>query len=107
MCGFSLITDGGDLRGVGHLDIQPGPHHLAQLPDVAVLDVPSVLPQVGRDSVRPGGLASHGPGHRVGLAAPQSAVTRLAERGNMININTQLQHTFEVWPTSPFLGNRY
>ncbi len=39
------------LVGRGHLQVQPDADDLAELSDVAVLDVPPVLPQVNRDRV--------------------------------------------------------
>ncbi len=64
--------------------------------NVAVLDVPPVLPQVRRNPVRPGLLAHQRRGHRVGFAPAPPTVTRLPQRRDMIDIDTQLQHTVKL-----------
>jgi len=48
---------------------------------------------MGRDAVGPRRLANDGPGHGIGLSMSQAPIARLAHRGNMINIQTQLKHT--------------
>jgi hypothetical protein len=49
-----------------------------------------ILAQVGGDAVRSDGLAGQGGLDRVGLAAPASAIPRLAERSHVIDVHTQL-----------------
>jgi len=52
--------------------------------------VAPVFPQMGRDPVGARGLASQGGGYRVRLASLAPAVTGLAQRGDVVNVYTQL-----------------
>src|ERR1700730_12428996 len=45
-------SDGDNCRRIGHFQIQPRPDGLAQAPDIAILDVPAVFPQMSRYPVR-------------------------------------------------------
>ena len=89
---LELERDGDDLRRVGHFQVEPGLDDLAQLPDVAVLHVPPVFAQMGGDPVRARGLAGQRGRHRVRFAAFAPAVTGFAQRGDVVNVDTQLQH---------------
>ena len=64
----------------------------AQAADVAVLDVAAVFAQMGGDAVRAGGFANQRRLDRVRLAALAPAVARLAQGGDMINIDAELEH---------------
>ena len=58
MSGLSLRAMATISGGIGHLQVEPGLDDLAQLPDIPVLDMAPVFPQVGRDAVRARRLAS-------------------------------------------------
>src|SRR5579863_126733 len=61
--------------------------------------MPAVFPQVGRDPVRSRGLAGQSGCNRVRLAPSPSPVAGLAQRGHVVDINSQLQpgHIVTFW----------
>src|SRR5208283_3067569 len=94
---LELERDGNDLRGVGHFQVEAGLDDFAQLPGIAVLDVAPVFPEVGGDAVRARRLTVERGGNRVRLALRASTVARFAERRDVIDVYTQLQHTLRLW----------
>lgn len=84
--------DVADFGGVGHLEVQAGAHPGAQLPDIAILDVAAVLAQVGRDAMGSGLFAEAGGLDRIGFPKTTSAVAGFAERGDVIDVDTEFQH---------------
>ena len=72
----------------GQLEVKPNLDRLPQQANVAVLNVAAVFAEVDRDDVGASQLGQHGRPDRVGLA-PSS---RLAKRGDMIDVDTQAWH---------------
>ena len=68
----------------------------AQFPDVAVLDVPAVFAQVRGDAVRARRLANPRGLDRVGFAKSASAITRFAQRGDVVNIDAEFEHVINL-----------
>jgi hypothetical protein len=64
----------------------------AQAVNVAVLDVPSILPQVGGDPVRARALASQSGGQHFRFPGWASAVPGFAKGRDVVDIHTELQH---------------
>src|SRR6266542_1180278 len=80
-----------DLRRIGHFQIEPGLQAPAQLGDVAVLDVASIFAEMRGDAMRPGGLAEERGCNRVRLSLGAAAVTRFAERRDVIDVDAKLE----------------
>jgi hypothetical protein len=64
----------------------------AQLPDVAVLDVPPVFAQMRGDAVRARRLANARGLDGIGFAESAPAIARLAQRGDVVNVDAKLEH---------------
>ena len=90
---LELQGDAKDFRRVGHFEVEPGFDGLAQFPNIAVLDVPAVFPQMGGDAVRAGRFANQRGFDRVRFAVDAPAITRFAERGDMVDVDTQFEHS--------------
>ena len=63
-----------------------------KLADVAILDVAAVFAQMGGDAVSAGGFADQRRLDGVRFAALAPAVARLAQGGDMINIDSEFEH---------------
>ena len=74
--------------GGGHLEVQAGRDRFAQAPDVIILDMSSVLPQVHGDAVGAREFRQQRGGDRVRLGC----LTRLPDSGYMVHIYSQLGH---------------
>lgn len=77
-----LVWSGGDgdrhhLIGAGELEIEVGPDGRSEDPNVGVLDVTTVFPEMGSDPIHADFLADQGGLHRVGLVtAPRLSQSR-------------------------------
>ena len=80
--------DGNDFGRVGHFQVQARLDLFAQAPDIAVLDMATVLAQMRRDAVRTGLLAEQRRRNGIGFTMAKAAIPRFADRGNMVNIDT-------------------
>ena len=89
---LQLQRDGDDLRRVRHFEVQPRFDFFAQRPDIAVLSVPAILAQMGGDAVRARRLGGQRRRHRTGFAMAEAAITRLANGGDMVNVNAEFKH---------------
>ena len=80
-----------DLRRARHFQVETGSNAAAQLHYVAILNVPAIFAQVGGDAVGSGGFAKKSglDGARLSFVPPP--VTRFAQRGDVIDVNAQLQ----------------
>src|SRR5205823_8923066 len=77
----------------------------AQLPDVAVLDMAAVFAQVSGNAVRAGRFAHQRRLDRVGLAVAASPVTRFTKGGDVVDIDTQLEHGLAAQRPGAFWGD--
>ena len=72
--GLDLQGQGDDFRHVGHLEVETGFDDLAELADIAVLDVAAVFAQVRGDAVRAGRFTNQRRLNGVRFAALASSV---------------------------------
>src|SRR5208282_4304260 len=84
--------DADDFRHVGHFEIEPGLDGFAQLPNVAVLDVPAVFAQMRGDAVRAGGFTNPRRLDRIRFAETAPTIPRLAERCDVVNVDAEFEH---------------
>ena len=89
---LQLEGDRDDLRRIRHFQIKPRLDDFAQPPDVAVLNMTPVLAQVRGDPMRASGLAHQRRGDGIRLAVTEPAITRLADRGHVINVDAKFEH---------------
>jgi len=82
-----LQGDGDDFRCSGHLQIQANLDGLAQGNHITILDMATVFAQVNGNAVCAGGFAEPCRVQRVGI----HRAARLAQGGDMINVNAQFQ----------------
>ena len=73
---------------------------LTQFPDVAVLDVPAILAQMRGNAVCAGGFANPRGRDGVRLAESASAIARLAERRDVINVDAEFEHKISATETA-------
>lgn len=83
-----LVRPSGDrdrhhLVGAGELEVEVGPDRGPEDPDVGVLDVAAVFPEVGGDPVHADFLADQGGLNRVGLVS----TSRLPERRDVVDVH--------------------
>ena len=84
------------LRRVGHLEVEPRLHRVADGPDVAVENMPAILAKMGGDAVRAGGLGVADGVNGAWLAVGEAAITRLPQRGHVVDVDSESQHRFAV-----------
>ena len=84
--------DADHLRRVRHFQVQAGLDNLPQTPDVAILNMPAIFPQMRGNALRPGGLANQSGCHGIRLTMAHAAIPRFTYGGDVINVNTQFEH---------------
>lgn len=88
-----------NLRRIAHLEVELRIDARAQALHILVLDMPAIGPQVNGDTVRPRPLAGGGRREQIGLDVvriERESVARLAEGGDVVDINAQFQEEWIV-----------
>src|SRR5204862_3847875 len=98
-----LQRDRNDLRLEAHLEVQTRRYPPFQVADVVVLDVAAIRAQVRRDAARAGFFGPQRPGDGVG----ERFTARLAQRGDVIDVDVELGHRMQAEDSSdPTLSAR-
>jgi hypothetical protein len=80
--------DADHLVGRGHFQVQPRLQGVLTHPDIAVLNVPTVLPQMNGDAVGARLLGNQRSKQRIWIGR----ASRLPERGDVVNVYTEVKH---------------
>lgn len=91
--GVEFAGDGEHFLGGCHFEIESDLDETTQEFGISVHDVTAVLAQVNGDAVRPTEFRFVGSPDRVGLAkVGLSGIPGLSDRGDMVNVDTELNH---------------
>ena len=89
LVGLDILGDLHDRLGQTHLQVEFGGHRLPQDTDIAVVDVPTVLPQVRRNSVGPRQFTLDRRPDRIRFVGE----SRLTNGRYMVYVNVQNSHS--------------
>jgi hypothetical protein len=92
---FHLQRERDNLRRVRHFEIQASLNDLTQSRDVSILHVTAIFAQMRSDAMAPRRFADNRRSNRIRLTFRESAIPRFPQRGNVVNVYAEFQHSLE------------